>query len=102
MNSYDYRGPSLRLLAYRASDALVILVSDSGPGIDSGLLDKIFDPFFSLKPGGTGLGLSISYQLVRHHGGTIVVRKNLDAGLTFEIRLPASGNSREIRGGILR
>jgi signal transduction histidine kinase len=73
----------------RSSDEIVVLIRDTGPGMDADQLDKIFDPFFTTKPGGTGLGLSVSYQLVRHHGGSIEVRRNPDAGLTFEVRLPS-------------
>ncbi len=72
----------------RNSDIIQILVRDTGAGMEAYQLDKIFDPFFTTKPGGTGLGLSISYQLLKHHGASIAVRRNAGAGLTFEMHLP--------------
>ena len=69
---------------------VVIDFADSGPGIASDLIQKIFDPFFSTKETGrgTGLGLSISYGIVRNHGGTIEVANRAQGGARFTIRLP--------------
>lgn len=76
--------------SHQASEGTVtVSVTDNGEGIDPAIVDRLFDPFFTSKPGGTGLGLSISYQLVTRHGGTIRVVPNLK-GTTFEIRLPVS------------
>ena len=65
-----------------------ILISDTGKGIPSNLLNKIFDPFFTTKPKGIGLGLSIAYQIIKKHEGTIQVRSEWEKGTTFDIRLP--------------
>ncbi len=76
--------------AYQSEQGTVtVAVTDSGEGIDPVIIDRLFDPFFTSKPGGTGLGLSISYQLVRHHGGAIRVIPN-PKGTTFEIQLPVA------------
>lgn len=65
-------------------------VRDTGSGIAPENLNRIFDPFFTTKPvgKGTGLGLSISYRIIMEHRGTISVRRNDTAGVTFLIRLP--------------
>jgi len=72
-----------------AEGTVTVSVSDTGEGIDPAIVDRLFDPFFTSKPGGTGLGLSISYQLVTRHGGTIRVLPNQN-GTTFEIQLPVA------------
>jgi len=67
-----------------------IRVSDNGPGIDSSIADRLFDPFSTTKSSGTGLGLAISRTIVQSHGGTISTRVANPHGATFEVRLPAT------------
>jgi signal transduction histidine kinase len=71
-----------------------VTISDTGRGIDGEFLDRIFDPFFTLKsPGqGTGLGLSISYGIVKEHGGGIEVRSRPGSGTQVRISLPIHGD----------
>lgn len=69
-----------------------ISFKDSGPGINESILKRIFDPFFSTRPGGHGLGLATSYSIVRNHGGCIDVDTQLGAGTTFHVIFPASEN----------
>lgn len=73
-----------------------ISVEDDGPGIPQETLSKIFDPYFTTKPGGSGLGLSMAYSIVRRHGGNIEVQSEVDHGTAFFIYLPASGRTLEI------
>jgi two-component system NtrC family sensor kinase len=64
-------------------------VEDHGCGIPPEELDRIFEPFTSLRQGGTGLGLFLSMDFVRRWGGEIKVESAPGEGSRFEIILPA-------------
>ena len=69
---------------------VAIHVADTGIGIDEESLSKVFDAFFTTRPGqGTGLGLSISYTLVARYGGKITVASMRGHGSRFSIWLPS-------------
>jgi len=72
-----------------ANGKIEICVRDNGRGIPESLKEKIFQPFFTTKPTGqgTGLGLSLSYDIVKAHGGELIVRTNEGSGSEFIIRL---------------
>jgi signal transduction histidine kinase len=78
---------TVRTLCERGN--VVILFSDTGPGISEPRL--VFDPFYTTKPvgKGTGLGLSICYGLIHDHGGQISCHNRPERGATFRIELPA-------------
>jgi PAS domain S-box-containing protein len=67
-----------------------IAISDSGIGIPSHLLDKIFDPYFTTKQEGSGLGLAITLSIVNKHHGYILVNSIPGQGTEFIIYLPAA------------
>jgi two-component system NtrC family sensor kinase len=71
--------------------AVELFVSDTGHGIDTANLPRVFDPFFTTRDvgEGTGLGLSICYGIVRDHGGQISVESTAGSGTTFSLLLPA-------------
>jgi len=71
-------------------DVFQIIISDTGIGIGSSEIDRIFEPFFSTKePGkGTGLGLSTALGTIKDHGGKITVDSQFSKGTTFMICLP--------------
>ncbi len=69
---------------------VVTMVVDTGAGIAPGILEKIFNPFFTTKEGGTGLGLSISQRIVHQHKGFIEVRPASGKGCAFSVFLPAA------------
>ncbi len=64
-----------------------LIVEDSGPGIPPGVMEKIFNPFFTTKDDGTGLGLAIVHRIVEAHDGTISVTNRAEGGAKFEIRI---------------
>jgi len=74
----------------REDDMAVISFADTGPGIAPDVIGRIFDPFFTTKTvgDGTGLGLSISYEIVKKHGGEILVESPAAGGAVFTVRLP--------------
>lgn len=72
-------------------DITEVLISDTGPGIEPDLQEKVFDPFFTTKKTGegTGLGLSVSYAIVKEHKGIIRVAQSSEEGTIFALRFPA-------------
>jgi len=76
-------------------DAVVLQVSDDGPGVPVDVKSKIFDPFFTTKETGkgTGLGLTVAYAIVQEHGGSIRVDSPPAGGASFTVELPVSVES---------
>ena len=68
--------------------AVVIRVSDTGPGIAESIRPQVFQPFFSTKEEGTGLGLSIATRIIEDHGGRLELAAAAGEGATFIITLP--------------
>ncbi|HET6632806.1 MAG TPA: response regulator [Rhodanobacteraceae bacterium] len=69
-------------------DFLELTVSDSGTGMSPETMAKLFQPFFSTKPGGTGLGLMSCKRIVESYGGVMRVRSVVGEGSTFALYLP--------------
>lgn len=67
---------------------LHILVNDSGPGLPEKVRETLFVPFIGSAGGGTGLGLAIARELVRAHGGEILLDRSDNSGTTFRVCLP--------------
>jgi two-component system sensor histidine kinase HydH len=81
-------GGELILRTQRNDGNAVVIVSDTGKGIEQENLDKIFDAFHSTKTGGSGLGLSISRKIIEAHSGSIRVDSIPGKGTSFTIQLP--------------
>jgi signal transduction histidine kinase len=81
------------------STVVRITITDTGAGIASDILHKIFSPFFTTKHRGTGLGLAITRTIVEKHHGTINVETRVGRGTTFSLEfaayVPAADESRE-------
>jgi PAS domain S-box-containing protein len=69
-----------------------VAVADRGPGFAVDDLPRIFEPFFSRRPGGTGLGLSIVRQIVEGHGGRLHARNRIGGGAETRIEIPCECN----------
>jgi signal transduction histidine kinase len=74
------------------TEAALIEVEDTGPGIPHDIQKRIFDPFFSTKGDGTGLGLAIAARIIDKHGGNLEFDTEPGKGTTFRIVLPACPN----------
>jgi PAS domain S-box-containing protein len=68
----------------------LVAVRDSGPGIDSGQLERVFEPFYTTKTSGVGMGLSICRSIIDAHGGRLWVGANHPQGVVFQFTLPAA------------
>lgn len=82
--------PTVKVSTKKENGKILIAVADNGNGIPEKVREKIFQPFFTTKPtgAGTGLGLSLSYDIVKAHGGQLIVETQEGAGTKFFIELP--------------
>jgi len=71
-----------------ASGSVLVAVQDSGPGLKSESCERLFDSFYTTKPGGMGMGLSICRSIVEAHGGRIWSTPNGGPGITVQFTLP--------------
>jgi len=93
------KGGWLTIVTRLADGMAVAEVGDTGGGIPSEHLARIYDPFFTTKAigQGTGLGLSITYGIVREHDGTIACDSEVGIGTRFTLSLPAAAAARSGR-----
>jgi signal transduction histidine kinase len=71
-----------------APDGIQLTIKDTGTGIESTQMERIFEPFYSTRPEGLGLGLFISKKIIEQHDGQIEVESSPANGTTFHIWLP--------------
>ena len=83
-------GGELTIRAKESNDGAIVTISDTGMGMDKETLEKMFDPFFSLKEvgKGSGLGLSTVHGIVEGHRGTILATSEPGKGTTFTLTFP--------------
>jgi two-component system sensor histidine kinase ResE len=93
-------GGAISLQALAINGEMQISVSDTGAGIPTESLARIFDRFYQADPSrrggakhGAGLGLAIAHEIVQAHGGKISVRSRLGEGTSFDVLLPLMGKS---------
>ena len=86
-------GPRELLISSGADDSkgVVVVVRDSGAGLGSKRLERLFEPFYTTKPQGMGMGLAICRSIIEAHGGKLWAIANEDRGATFQFTLPPSG-----------
>jgi signal transduction histidine kinase len=89
MSSHPTENSRLGVRVEKAADKLTLEVLDTGPGIPTELRDKVFQLYFTTKPGGSGIGLAMTYRAVQLHNGTISF-KSADSGTTFRLEFPAT------------
>ncbi|HKB22630.1 MAG TPA: ATP-binding protein, partial [Methyloceanibacter sp.] len=70
-------------------NGVLVAVRDSGPGIDPGHLERVFEAFYTTKTSGVGMGLSICRSIIANHGGRLWAEPNEDRGAVFQFTLPA-------------
>ena len=86
------RGGWLTLTTRGDARGVVVEVADTGTGIPTEHLSRIYDPFFTTKASGqgTGLGLSVTYGIVQEHGGTLACDSAIGHGTKFTLALPVA------------
>jgi C4-dicarboxylate-specific signal transduction histidine kinase len=69
-------------------DSIVVAVRDSGPGLDAANPERVFEDFYTTKPGGLGMGLSICRSIIEAYGGRLSAGANTPRGAAFQFALP--------------
>ncbi len=81
-------GGKVRMSTKQEDGFVNVSIGDTGVGIPSEDLDKIFRLYYTTKPGGSGIGLSMVYRIVQMHDGAVDVFSGMDGGTTLTVRLP--------------
>lgn len=76
-----------------AAEWFALSVEDEGPGVPPDRRERLFQPFFTTRPGGTGLGLANVRKIVEHHGGTVFLDAAVNGGARFTMHLPFRGEA---------
>ena len=76
--------------AQNGANSVLVAVRDTGPGIDPGHVERVFDAFYTTKCGGMGMGLSICRSIIASHGGRLWAEANKPRGAIFQFTLPGA------------
>jgi signal transduction histidine kinase len=97
VDAMSQRGHWARILQLgtqvRPDGTVLMTVTDSGPSSDPKIVEKMFQPLFTTKPGGMGMGLPICKTIVEAHGGTLTASQNKLHGMEFQVVLPLANIS---------
>lgn len=95
-------GEIARYPGLKTGDYVKITVSDNGPGIDSEIMDQIFDPYFTTREvgKGSGLGLAVVHGIVQNHNGAIAVTGQPGQGACFTLFFPMIDQKPETQKGL--
>lgn len=83
-----FEGAAVRLRGGLDNGGVLLSVTDTGPGIDADVQERLFEPFYTTRAEGTGLGLAIVRGVIEAHGGSVEVVSSLGAGSEFVLHLP--------------
>src|SRR5256885_11532828 len=81
-------GGTFWLSVRREEGTIVTEIRDEGIGIPRDLQEKVFELYFTTKPGGSGIGLAQTYQIMQWHYGSVEFESQDGKGTTFRLRLP--------------
>ena len=87
------QGGEVLLHAVKRGARGVLSVCNAGGPMPDHVVERLYEPFVSNKPGGTGLGLSIARSIARAHGGDLILADNTEQRVCFEIALPLEGDA---------
>ncbi|MEL4456915.1 HAMP domain-containing sensor histidine kinase [Lutimonas vermicola] len=77
--------PLIKLSCIVEQDKTIILVTDNGKGIEEEIMNQIFIPFYTTKKNGSGIGLSLSKNILKKHGGNLLVSSQVGVSTTFSL-----------------
>ncbi|MBL3648365.1 MULTISPECIES: sensor histidine kinase [Bacillus] len=80
----------IHISAKGSGHTIMVNISDNGVGMTDHQMQKLGEPYYSLKTNGTGLGLSVTFSIIEHHHGTISFNSSFQRGTTVTIKLPAN------------
>jgi signal transduction histidine kinase len=92
MRDVGEEGRELLISSRNEPDGVLVEVRDSGPGFAPAALERVFEAFYTTKPGGLGLGLSICRSIIEAHNGRLWASPNVQRGATFEFTVSAHPN----------
>jgi signal transduction histidine kinase len=89
MSSIDEGARELQIATEMgAADSVLVTVRDSGPGLAPSCVDRVFEAYYTTKPGGLGIGLAICRSIIEAHGGRTWAAQNEPRGAVFQFTLP--------------
>jgi C4-dicarboxylate-specific signal transduction histidine kinase len=90
MSMVDRGARQLLITTVQGANGVLVAVRDSGPGIDPGHVERVFEAFYTTKSSGVGMGLSICRSIIDAHGGRMWADANEPGGAAFQFTLPGA------------